>query len=86
MYQQSISKCERTKRNLDNELAQICRLKQSTESKMSTNMKRLQDLQSELNHFGQDSRQPSKVTQELIEQNDAKVSEDLVCEFMFCNV
>ncbi|XP_071517404.1 uncharacterized protein [Panulirus ornatus] len=70
----SISKCERTIRNLNNRLSQIQKLQQSVEMKLNANFAKLEIIRNELNHLGPSSSQPSKGSQELIEKNEANLA------------
>ncbi|KAK8719425.1 hypothetical protein OTU49_014044, partial [Cherax quadricarinatus] len=70
----SISKCERDIRNLQVNLCQTSKLKESVQMKLSTNYDKLQIIQRELNDCGLDSGHSSKVLQDIIEKNKANLA------------
>ncbi|XP_042858518.1 kinesin-related protein 13-like [Penaeus japonicus] len=67
----SISKCERTIRNLNIRLSQTKRLQQSVESKLNSNLEKLHAAQRALNQWGPGSNQPSHASQMLIDKNES---------------
>ncbi|XP_037802306.1 uncharacterized protein LOC119596972 isoform X2 [Penaeus monodon] len=66
----SISKCERTIRNLGIRLSQTKRLQQSVEAKLDANLEKLHAAQRALNQWGPGSTQPSHASQTLIDKNE----------------
>ncbi|XP_045592581.1 uncharacterized protein [Procambarus clarkii] len=70
----SISRCERTIRNLQIRLSQTKKLQDSVQMKLSTNFAKLQLIQAELNQWGPDSKHPSKASQDLIEKSNGNLA------------
>lgn len=66
----SISKCERTVRNLGIRLSQTKRLQQTVEAKLDANLEKLHAAQRALNQWGPGSSQPSHASQTLIDKNE----------------
>ncbi|XP_047479643.1 uncharacterized protein LOC125032518 [Penaeus chinensis] len=67
----SISKCERTIRNLGIRLSQTERLQKSVEAKLNANLEKLHAAQRALNQWGPGSTQPSQASQALIDKNES---------------
>ncbi|KAK7079533.1 Kinesin-like protein kif18a [Halocaridina rubra] len=71
----SVSKCERTIRNLKNKLEQIGRYQQSVERKLQANLEKSQAIQMELSAFGPNNNQPSTASRALLEKNETVLAE-----------
>lgn len=71
----SISKCERTIRNLSNRFEQTKVLQENVERKLNLNQNKLHEIQMDLNQWGMKKDEPSQASKVLIEKTEATLAE-----------